>query len=250
MAEQNLSKTEVPKMTTERLWLIVSGVAAVVTVIVTVALAVYGFYFTHHEASKGIEATVISRSQLLNPEVLEKPSELHLLYKNHEVFDIGILQIRIRNSGAQPIAKVDIEEPITIEIEGATEIISAPVVATRPPNLPIEATISGTKVELSKTLLNPDDALTVEIDAITSEGSKLDISQVSARVAGVRDIVFHKSLPERSQTPNDFLWGVITGALAIPIGVLLGGALGWTAPRARLRAGSSHIRQPWPTAAS
>jgi hypothetical protein len=40
-------------------------------------------------------------------------NDLHLLFKNREIFDIGILQIRTRNSGAQPIAKADIEEPIS-----------------------------------------------------------------------------------------------------------------------------------------
>jgi hypothetical protein len=87
MVEQNISKTEAPKMTAEKFWLIVGSVAAVAAVIV----GIYGFYFAHHEASKAIEATVISRSQLLNPEVHKKPTELHLFYKkNAEIFDLGI----------------------------------------------------------------------------------------------------------------------------------------------------------------
>jgi hypothetical protein len=142
---QNLSKAGTPKMTPERFWLIVGGLGTIAAVLVPVIIAAYGFYFTHHEASKGIEAIVISRSQLLNPKVYKKPTDLHLLFKNHEIFDIGILQIRIRNSGAQPIAKADIEEPISIAVEGATEIISAPVVAAYPSNLPVATIISGTK---------------------------------------------------------------------------------------------------------
>jgi hypothetical protein len=212
MAEQNIPKTAAPKTTSEHFWLIVGGVAAVAAVIV----AIYGFYFTHHEASKGIEAILISRSQLLNPEVHKKPSELHLLYKDHEIFDLGILQIRIQNDGAQPITKADIEEPITIAVEGATEIVSAPVVETRPPNLHFETTISGKNVELNKSLLNPNDTVTVEIDAIATERGKIDISEVSGRIAGVQNIVFHKSLPQQTQTISSGVvyTGIIIGGLA------------------------------------
>jgi len=200
-------------MTTDQSWQAISAILTVVAIYVSIILAVFSFYSTRHEASKAIEATVISRSQLLNPEVHTKPSDLHLLFKNHEIFDIGILQIRVRNSGAQPIQKADIEGPITIAVEGATEIISAPVVQKYPPTLPIETTISGTKVELTKTLLNPDDAVTVEIDAITAEGGKLDISEVSGHVAGVQKIALEKTLPEQFEKEPGFSRGVLLGLL-------------------------------------
>jgi hypothetical protein len=218
MGEENPSRMEARKMTIE----LVGSVAAVVAILVSIILAVYNLYFVHHEASKAIEATVISRSQLLNPEVHKKPSDLHLVYKNHEIFDLGILQIRIRNSGAQPIAKADIEEPLIISVEGATEIISAPIVHTQPANLPIATTISGTKVELNKSLLNPDDAFTVEIDALTADGGKLDISGVSERIAGVQNVVFQKSLPEKIHTATEFpIFAAVLGAFVALLAAII-----------------------------
>jgi hypothetical protein len=204
-------------MTFDRFWLVLGGVVAVATL----AVGIYGFYFTHHEASKGIEATLISRSQLLNPETRKKLSDLGLLNKEHDIPDIGILQIRLRNSGAQPITKADIEEPITFPILGAKEIISAPIVQTRPPGLPIQATISGSNVELNKTLLNPDDSFTVEVDAIAAAGAKLDISNVAGRVAGVQTIVFQKSLPAQASSVNDSFWkGLVSGVTPVIITII------------------------------
>jgi hypothetical protein len=89
-------------------WAIVGGLTGLAGVIV----AIFGLFFRHYDASKALEVTLASRSQLLNPEIHGKSPALQLLFNGKEVPDVGILQVRICNSGVQPISKTDFEEPI------------------------------------------------------------------------------------------------------------------------------------------
>jgi hypothetical protein len=223
----------------ELLWAALGAIASVVAVILTV----YGFYFTHHEATKELEGTVLARSQILNSELHQRPNDVRLLYKNREISNASIFQVRLRNSGAQPIAATEIEQPIQINLIGATDIISATVISQRPPDLPVTAEArSPASVILSKTLLNPDDTFIVEIVTISSPSIPTDISGISGRIAGVRSIVFHKS-PVEETSLFDSKWLVLLGIIVGTLGSIITSGTRWILERAAERKSERRRRE-------
>jgi hypothetical protein len=206
-------------MKKELFWIAVGSIAT----IVAATVGIYTLFFMHQEASKGLEATLLSRSQLLNPDV-HGPKELTLQYKGQDIPDVGILQVRFRSSGKQPILKSDIVEPIRITVSGMEQIISASIVSEEPHDLNVVTNFKGPVVELNTPLLNPNDWFTVEIDGVTQFGNRVDVYTIDGRVAGVERIAFLRSVPESKK--QSISWQVLVLLIALGVGT---GAFGYSA---------------------
>ena len=172
------------KLRIEKLAVIVGTIFTALGVIV-----ILGIFWAERKAQiKQLEAVVTSETRLLNPDVAKARRNLRLLYGEKEVYDLSIMQIRIKNSGNQPIKSEDIEEPITIIIEGVSEIVWAEVVSTDPPELVVSAENKGDCVEVSRTLLNPEDQFIVEVVSVPLEKSQPRLANVKGRIAGIKRI--------------------------------------------------------------
>lgn len=174
----------------ERFWQLVSAVAAIAGIIIAVTI----FFATQRGGVKQLQAVVLSKTTLLNPEVGSARQNLRIIYQDKEVTDVSIIQIRIRNSGRQPIRSQEMEQPITIILGGIEEIISADIVSSQPPELSLTTSLRDDSIELSKTLLNPDDQFIVEIASIPQPNVESSVEKVTGRIAGVKQIDFQPSL--------------------------------------------------------
>jgi hypothetical protein len=68
--------------------------------------------------------------------------------------------------------KADFEEPIKIEIAGATQIIAAKKKTSLPPELFPHVTVHDTTTVIEGALLNPEDQCTIEIAGVPSPGAE------------------------------------------------------------------------------
>lgn len=191
----------------EIFWQIISAAAAIGGIIIAVII----FFATRRGRVKQLQAVVLSKTTLLNPEVRSARQNLRITYQDTEVSDVSIIQIRIRNSGSQPIRSQDIDQPITIISEGVEEIISADILSPRPPELSVTPSLVGNLIQLNTGLLNPDDEFIVEIASVPQSHKESSVKIVTARIAGVKQIDFQPSLPSHPMKP---VYGVLTFAAA------------------------------------
>lgn len=191
-------------------------------------IVILGIFWAERKAqTKRLEAVVISETRLLNPDIAKARRNLRILYGEKEVYDLSIMQIRIKNSGNQPIKSEDIEEPITILIEGVSEIVWAEVVSTDPPELVVSVENKGDCVEVSRTLLNPEDQFIVEVVSVPIEKSQPRLSNVKGRIAGIKRIDVQYSLRKAEERKAKFLISglaiMIAAGLVVSISAFYGG---------------------------
>jgi hypothetical protein len=195
-----------------RLWPVISALAALVAVFVTVVI----FFVGQRGRAKQLEAVVLSKTTLLNPDIGSARSKLRVIYQDKEVRNVSIIQVRLRNSGAQPIRSVDIEEPIQINLKGIEKLISAEIVHAEPPELTIKPSLLVNSVILNKSLLNPDDQFTLEIASVPASGMESSVHGVGGRIAGVKKIDF-RATPQTRRREVEF---VSTLSLAMTTAVI------------------------------
>lgn len=112
-------------------WQITGATLALIAILVTVAI----FWIAESKKEKDLEATILSTTALLNPGVESARRNIKVLYNDREIENFSIIQVRIQNSGAQPIRTSDIEKEIEIELENVAEIVSADVIAQQPDDI-------------------------------------------------------------------------------------------------------------------
>lgn len=182
-------------------WQIVSAIAAVFAVGVTVVL----FVISQQEGAKGLEATILSKTSLLNPDAGNTWTNFEILYNGERVDNISIIKVQIKNSGSQTIRSTDFESPIEIYLEGVQKIISADVIEKNPENLPLSVFHSDESVTIPGILMNEDDYFVVEIGSILSAQKNADIKEIRTRVAGIKEIVIEKQIPVE-RVESDFMY--------------------------------------------
>ena len=205
----------------DKFWLIVGAVAAVVIVPITVWLYYAGLW----EQSRAIDAVVISTSSLVNPQVSRDlpPGDLSIQYKGSEVSDLKIITVMISNSGHQSITAADIDEPLRITLRDVDHIISAKIVDAQPSDLRMTADVDvpSKSIELGKKLLNDGDCFCVEIVVIptpptaqaTAQATTPLVAGVTGRVKGVKSISFRAEPAPGTPGKGLALWNLIGASL-------------------------------------
>ncbi len=159
-----------------------------------VSVAIVTFLVTRHEQkrqlAKGLEVALTGSTRLRTGDVARFGNKLKLVYEGKEVADLSILQVRVKNSGGQPIRPEDFVEPVRINIQDALELVSVELINSEPRGLKIKASVSGSTAILDSTLLNPDDEFTIQIVGVPTGVGGMAISEVNGRVAGVKAVVF------------------------------------------------------------
>ena len=109
------------------------------------------------------------------------------------VSNVSQVNIRIKNTGAIPIEKKDIDTPLSIDFKKPAQVLSVSVISAVPKDLAIEvpdALTAQQDVRLPPMLLNPRDEFSIAALVAEFDGSLV----VSGRVVGVNSI---KRLPDR-----------------------------------------------------
>ncbi len=203
----------------DRMWQIVGAVSAVIAVVVAIGT----FYLSQRADKMELTAEIISNTTLLNAEIPTTTKDLKLIYKNKEVPNVSISNIRISNTGRLPIRTSDIEVPLSIHMN-CVEIISSKIVSSNPSTLPVSTSHKGSIVAIEKALINPMDEFTVEIVTIPKTISENIVSGVHGRIAGISQIEFIPFLTKGTETGwswKRFIIGIFTGILAGFISSLL-----------------------------
>lgn len=191
----------------DRFWQIVAATAAVIAVLI----AVVTFFLSQRASTKALTTEVISNSTLLNVELSKATKDLRLIYKERDIPNVSISQVRISNTGRQPIRTDDIEVPICINL-ATIEVISSKILLSNPPALPVSTANSAQSVTLSKILLNPGDDFTVEIVSIPLKSSDPVVLGVGGRIVGVKEINFKATLQKETRS-KPFWILVLNGAV-------------------------------------
>lgn len=160
-----------------------------------VALGALGIVITLLLVQRERQSRALTYAVVNNRSVVVNPSKfaLEVRHDGQHVAKPRIVVVRIANSGSQPIAAEDYEEPLTIVLRGA-KVLSSDVTVTRPSTLsPSLTRLNVEEVVLERRLLNPRDLIEVQmlVDGVPSA------VEVEARVVGVGRITPVK-LPQTS----------------------------------------------------
>lgn len=183
----------------DSLWTFVGVLLALLAILVSI-----GVYYAQKQR-KRITVETLARVPLIaiGKEGIEG---LAITFNGEPLERATVVLIRVTNTGNMPILGADFESPLSFEFAGDSKILSAAVVSSEPPRIPIAVTIAGATATLSPHLLNPNDSLTCRILLLASESKFISF----ARIAGVKTI--EDSRPVSFTQPSLGLLGI--GALA------------------------------------
>ena len=190
----------------DRFWQIIAAIAAVAAIVVAIGT----FYLSQRANKKALTVEVISSSTLLNEKLTNTTKDLRLIYKNKDIPNVAISNVRISNTGRQPIRTSDIEVPLSIKLQ-CIEIISSKVISSDPPDLPISTNNEVSSVAISKALLNPNDDFIIEVVSVPNSSEGAVVSGVGGRIAGIGQIEFKATL-QKEKTQRSF-WGSLFGGI-------------------------------------
>lgn len=161
----------------DSLWTFVGALLALLAILVSI-----GVYYAQKQR-KRITVETLARVPLIaiGKEGIEG---LAITFNGQPLERATVVLIRVTNTGNMPILSADFEAPLSFEFSADSKILSATVVSSEPPRIPITVTISGETATLSPHLLNPNDNLTCRILLPASESKFVSL----ARIAGVKAI--------------------------------------------------------------
>ena len=165
----------------ENFWQIIGMVLAIIAIFAT-----YNVFFLS-KTDKQLQIVVDSTLPLIDVKP-EAASDIQVLYKGQPINNLVLMQVRVENSGNQPIVEDDFSRAISFSFPNNTVIADASIYSSTPPN--IGATINivdNNKAEIKPVLLNPDDSITIRFVLITSN-KNLDDYKVDGRIVGVKEI--------------------------------------------------------------
>jgi hypothetical protein len=198
---------------TNRVVQIIGVIITVLSILIMIGI----FYMNQRSSRKELTTEIISSSTLLNAGITNTNKDLRLIYKNKDIPNVVITNVRVSNTGSQPIRSSDIEVNLKIYMD-CVEIISSKVASTNPKDMPISTSIEGLTVVISKALLNPGDDFIVETVAVQKPGVEDSIINITGRICGITDITYQKIL--KYETRDSIRLLIHLSALCIMIGIL------------------------------
>lgn len=179
-------------------------------------LGVYATYDVYNKAKPRKELQIRIEASLpvvdVNPEASK---DIKILYKDQPVEHVTLHEMKLENTGNQPIMQVDFVRPVTFSASEACEIADISITNQIPQDigLGINKTASG-GAELTPVLLNPGDRVTIRL-AILVNDPQVDQCgvKVDGRIVGIRNVEL-TPLPAERPNPTVFI-ALIAGASGI-----------------------------------
>lgn len=162
-------------------FMIEPGWAEVIVGVIALLVTIYLYRLTKNR--KSLSYQVLSESPLISISDDIK-SDLKVLYKDKEVENVHLLLIRFVNDGNVPVAATDFERPLSVNLEGEPDIISAEVAESIPANLDPLLEVNNKVIKVAPTLMNAGDSFNVKV-LVGEYGGKFD---VDARILGVKSV--------------------------------------------------------------
>ena len=187
-------------------WQFVLGSTAIfVTVII--------FFF--QQPRKEISYEIIQQTPLfsVNEQVGGK---IQVLFNGNPVEDVYLLVVKVYNSGNIPTVRTDFDEPMTIQLQKDTEIISTEVLQEEVSDIKADITFKENTITILPTLINSNES--IKIKAIINR-FRQGIT-INARIIGVGQIIPRDPKTERSNLSRILgLTGLVFQILGIAFGL-------------------------------
>jgi len=156
-------------------------------VFLTLLIAVVGAVFKlFQRKTKSLTYEILSQTPVVNR---YEGGKLKIFFEEEEVQDVHLTLVRITNSGNEPIKSNDYERQLCIGAAEVSRILTAEIKEKSPETIDVDLQIIHNKIQISKTLLNKGDSVTITIISTPNLINPL----VDGRVVGVKAIEERKN---------------------------------------------------------
>jgi hypothetical protein len=195
--------------------------------IVTTALAAaaifaaYNVYYLSRQ-SKEVQIIVDSTSPLvsINPEA---SGHIQISYDGQLVTNVQLVQLRILNSGNQPIQTTDYSRPITISFSPDDKILDMSIINSEPSNIGMAlSALTPYQANVLPVLLNSGDSVTIRFIVVETRTDPIvNHLHVDGRIVGIQQINL-TSLPDTQSKTNVTLMymAIISGLSTLVLAIL------------------------------
>lgn len=158
-------------------WEFVSVLLAALSIVISVII------FFAQRKHKRLSCEIVSEKEIFMP--YEECSErLQILLQKSTRKQVHLVVAKLCNTGNRPITIGDYEKSINLSITSSEKILSAEVVNTIPPNLPVTLQTTDKCTILNPILLNRGDTVVIKMVIVEY---KYDI-KVDGRIVGIQKI--------------------------------------------------------------
>jgi hypothetical protein len=168
---------------------------------------------------KSLTYDILSMTRLIGIGKNEISERVKIVVDDKPVQNVGIVRVKITNSGTEPIKASDFERKITFAVWAPCRVIDASVTEKKPDSLQPSVWFEDDKVTIEKTLLNSRDSITLKIILADFDGDVL----VDARIEGAelkRPAFAKKGSLLQIIASNVSGIAMVTGSIALCIVVL------------------------------
>lgn len=158
--------------------------------IVGLALAVWGVFNNFSGKELSYEETLVTE---FGEETAKDWKEIKFFFKDKEISGGGIVNVRFKNTGSEPIFSKDFDQPIAIILGDDSKILSAKNINSKPSHLIPKYQITDNKITIEPALFNPDDEITIQAVISGTPESK----QILTRIGGIKEIIRMQPVEEK-----------------------------------------------------
>lgn len=196
-----------------------------VGVILAILVPLIGWWFGARKKEKSLsyENPVILSLLFISEEVRNRIS---IWYKGRIIENLYVIVVTLYNDGREPILPEEFIEPVRFLLPKGSNILSAEVTDTTPPELKprIKFSIEPEKITITPTLLNQNDAVTIKM-LVENKNTLLEPIQqhselkVDARIVGVSKIPKKDrfSRIQKLREGSIFIFSLIIGSMLIAL---------------------------------
>ncbi|MEK7325726.1 MAG: hypothetical protein AAB217_10775 [Chloroflexota bacterium] len=137
------------------IWELVTILVGVIAILATYDV------FTRSEQFKDLRIVTLASTSLVEIRDSGTSSEIKVLYAGKQIDNLSLFQIKIENTGTEPILEQDYSQPIRFTFPRESKIIDAAILDSSPSNIGATVQTSQNTASLSPVLLNPHDRFIV-----------------------------------------------------------------------------------------
>ena len=162
------------------IWQFIGALLAVVAVAIAVVSIVLNL------PKKQLDVVLVSTIPLVSVSG-EASGDVEVYYRGSKATNVYLSQVRVMNSGNQPITEDDFSRPLSFSFS-PNQVVEASVIGSTPESLPITLTQSAPhEIQMNPTLLNAGDSASIRF-IVLGNSSGFNEPKVAGRIVGVRRI--------------------------------------------------------------
>ncbi len=153
-------------------------VLAIAAIVISASIAITLFILNRKKKSLGYDFISMTRVVSVKEDMAGR---IQVLVDGVSANDVGVVQVRVANTGTEPVKAADYVRPITFSVTGKARIIEASVSERSPASIDVLFQKADQSVTLNPTLLNSKDSVVLKLLIADFDG---DLT-VDSRIEGV-----------------------------------------------------------------